>query len=94
MKTVESKQYSLGWRDVAKALLVAILTPVLLVIQTSLDQGHLELNWKNIGIAAVSGAIAYLIKNFFTPTQTVVKAPADAIEIKKKDAEITETQGS
>ena len=86
MKTIESKQFRLNLNDWLKALLVAAITPALVVIQTSLDQGHLELNWKAIGIAAISGGVAYLIKNFFTPTQTVVKAPADKIEVTTKEA--------
>jgi len=59
-------RYSLKLRDYAKGVLMAILVPVLYVIQSSLTNGELTLNWKQIAIAALSGLIAYLIKNFFT----------------------------
>lgn len=82
METViEKKQFRLDYRDILKGLLMAMIVPILIIVQSSLDQGHLEFNWKNIGIAAVAGGVSYLIKNFFTPTQTIIKAPASEVEI-------------
>ena len=68
-----SKKFSLNWRDYAKGAIVAIITPVIFIIESSLDAGTLSFNWKQIGIAAVAGFVAYLSKNFFTPSQTIVK---------------------
>jgi len=68
---ITSQKYSLNWRDVSKGLIVAALTPVLVIIQNSLDAGSLTFNWKNIGISAVAGMLAYLVKNFFTPAQVI-----------------------
>lgn len=62
----ESKFMSLNKRDLLRSLVLAILTPAVYVIQKSLDAGSLQMNWKEIAIAAVSGAVAYLIKNFLT----------------------------
>lgn len=59
-------RYTLKIRDFLKAALIAIITPVLYVIQDSMSKGELTLHWKEILVAAISGFVAYLIKNFFT----------------------------
>ncbi len=64
MKT--SNFLSLNWLDIAKGLLMAILTPVVVVIQQSLESGIFVFDWKSIGIASLAGGVAYLVKNFFT----------------------------
>ena len=68
-----SKKFRLNWQDYAKGIVVAILTPVIFIIQNSLDAGTLSFNWKQISIAAISGFVAYLVKNFFTSSQTIVR---------------------
>jgi hypothetical protein len=45
---------------------MAVLTPIVYTIQTSLEAGSLVFNWKAIVLAALAGGLAYLIKNFFT----------------------------
>lgn len=64
MKT--SNFLSLNWLDLGKGLLMAILTPVVVIIQQSLEAGVFTLDWKSIGLAAIGGGFAYLVKNFFT----------------------------
>jgi len=64
MKT--SNFLSLNWLDLGKGLLMAILTPVIVIIQQSLEAGVFTLDWKSIGLAAIGGGFAYLVKNFFT----------------------------
>ena len=61
-----SKFLRLDYKDLAKGLLIAILTPALLVIQQSLSEGHLVFNWSNILAVALAGGLSYLIKNFFS----------------------------
>jgi F0F1-type ATP synthase assembly protein I len=61
-----SKFLSLNWQDFGKGLLMAILTPVVVIIQQSIELGSWTFNWKIIGLSALSGGLAYLIKNFFT----------------------------
>ncbi len=61
-----SKKYSINWVDAGKGLIVAVGTSVLFFIQDSLDTGTLQFHWKGVGMAAISGAVAYLIKNFFS----------------------------
>ena len=63
----QSNFLSLNWKDILKGLLMAILTPVVLIIEQSLEAGSITFNWKQIGLAAIAGGFAYLVKNFFTP---------------------------
>ncbi len=79
MKTTTFKQFTLNKKDWTKAILIAVLTPVIFIIQQSLDAGNFNLNWKQMAIAAVSGFLAYIIKNFFAPTQTVVSGDVSGI---------------
>ena len=77
IKIITSKIFSLNALDFAKAFLVAILTPVLVLLQNSLDAGEFTFHWKPILMAAIGGGLAYLIKNFFTPSQTIIKGNSD-----------------
>ena len=62
----DSNFLSLGVKDVLRGLLIAILTPILVLIQQSIEAGNLVFEWKSLLIAGVGGGLAYLIKNFFT----------------------------
>lgn len=66
-------KYGLKTRDFIKGAVMAILVPVLYIIQSSISAGNLVFNWKEIGIAAISGLVAYLLKNFFTDDVKVAK---------------------
>jgi hypothetical protein len=69
-----SKFLTLDYKDLAKGLLIAALTPALLVIQQSLSEGNLVLNWDNIFAVSLAGGLSYLIKNFFSgPKTTMMK---------------------
>lgn len=63
--TTRSRKYKLNWRDVAKGIIMSVLLPVFVVIQQSIDAGHMEINLKLVGMAAVGGLIAYLKIAFF-----------------------------
>ena len=63
-----SKFLSLNWLDLGKGLVIAILTPVVVIIEQSISAGNLTFDWKTIGVSAVAGGFAYLVKNFFTKT--------------------------
>jgi len=69
-----SPLYSLDFKDLLKGLIVAIGSAVVTTIQTSLQAGSFDLNWKLIGTVALGAGIAYLGKNFFTPSS--IKTPA------------------
>ncbi|MES2382482.1 MAG: hypothetical protein V4538_15650 [Bacteroidota bacterium] len=68
-----SKQFAINWLDIAKASLMAALTPMLVLIQNSLDAGIFVFNWKALTMAAIGGFVAYLLKNFFTPSKIILK---------------------
>ena len=76
-----SKQFTIDWRDISKGILIAILTPVLFVVQQSLTVGELTFNWKSIGVAAISGGIAYIIKNFLSPSEVKIKVSAETADL-------------
>jgi len=67
-----SKQFTLNIRDIVKGLAMAVILPVLNVIQQSIEAGSFTLDWKRIGLLAAGGFIAYMIKNFFTPAEVVM----------------------
>ena len=71
MKT--SNFLSLNWLDLGKGTLMAILTPVIVIIQQSIGAGVFTYDWKSIGLSALAGGVAYLVKNFFTPANTEVQ---------------------
>jgi hypothetical protein len=52
----DSNLFSLGWKDAAKGLLMAVLTPFFVVIQQSLNAGTLVFEWNSI-LAALAGGV-------------------------------------
>ena len=58
--------FNLKLRDFLKGLLLAVIVPVLTVVQQSLDAGVLTINGKQLIIVALSAMVAYLLKNYFT----------------------------
>ncbi len=68
-----SKQYSINWRDAGKGILVSALTGALTAAEQALTTTPVVISWKTIGIAGLAALGAYLLKNFFTPSQTVIK---------------------
>ncbi|MGN2373460.1 hypothetical protein ACTFAO_07350 [Sphingobacterium spiritivorum] len=71
-KLINNKQFSLKWRDVLIGALLAAFSGAFKVALETLNSGSLEFNWKAIGITAISTLLAYLGKNFFEPSKTVV----------------------
>ena len=62
----------LNARDFAKGLLLAVITAVITGLYELLQSGTFAFDWltlKPIVIAAVSAALAYLLKNLFTNTE-------------------------
>ena len=84
-----SKQYSLDYKDLGKGALVAALTPVAFVLQQIADTvftqqkpiSSLHLDWRSILMASLGAAAAYLIKNFFTPSQTIIQPATKITEV-------------
>jgi len=82
----QSPLFTLNWNDALKGLIMAVGTPALFIIQQAIANGQFIFNWKQIGMAALAGGVAYLIKNFLTP--------ADPTKVVTQDAsgKVTETQ--
>lgn len=70
-----SKQFTVNLPDIAKSLLISGITSALLILYPIISSGRMPISdeWKQIGIAAISACLSYLIKNFFTASQTVIK---------------------
>lgn len=56
---------TLNWRDLVKGLVVAVVAGFLISIKQALDTGA-NVDFKIIGLSALSTLIAYLLKNVFT----------------------------
>ena len=72
MKT--SSLFSLDFKDLGKGLLVAVGGAAIAAIETSISAGSLTFDWKAIGGVALAAGLSYLVKNLFTPAQTVTPA--------------------
>jgi hypothetical protein len=62
---------NLNTSDFVKGLIVAVLTVVVSGVGSIISTGSLPTStqWKVIGLAGVSAAVAYIIKNLFTNSQ-------------------------
>lgn len=90
-----STQYSVNMKDILKGLLIAVITPVITIIYTSLQAGTITFNWKIIGMTALAAALAYIIKNFLTPAKIIVDAtPRTIADIKSGDAQVKVVPGT
>lgn len=62
-------------QDYIKGFVVAVLTTVLFTVQDIADlilnNPDVTFEWKKILMAAISGGVGYLIKNFFTNGNSV-----------------------
>lgn len=65
-----SKKFSLTAPDWLKGLLMAVGAPVITLIIQSTNAGSLVFDWKALLTVAISAAGMYLLKNFFTPSET------------------------
>lgn len=72
-----SKLFTINFQDIAKGLLMAVIVPVIAIIEQSLQAGNLTFDWKVIGGAALAGGMGYLAKNFFTPS--VITSPTNPV---------------
>jgi len=70
-----SKKFTLQGADWLRALLMAVLTPALVIIQQTVEAGQLKFNWTAIAMASIAGGVAYLLKNFaFEPAKVITTA--------------------
>ena len=64
-----TKLGSLRLSDWWRGLIVAVATSPLTIILESLKNGVLTFDFQNIGIVALTGGLAYLLKNMVTGQQ-------------------------
>jgi len=57
---------SLNKKDFIKGLVVAVLSAIISVLYTTIENGSIEFNIKSIVISALSAALAYIMKNALT----------------------------
>ena len=61
-----SKLFKLDWSDAGKGFIMAVLGAVFGIIQGSIDAGSFTFDFKKIWQAALTAAVAYIIKNLLT----------------------------
>lgn len=66
---MKSAFLSLNTKDFLKGLVVSVLTSVLAIVYTSLQAGSFTIDWKAVGTAALTAALAYITKNYLTNSQ-------------------------
>lgn len=89
MQTVTtSKKFNLTLSDWVKGLIVAVITPVITIIMTSLQAGNLVFDWKAIGITALAALLAYITKNWLTPAKITITGASNEVVEKVKEGDI------
>jgi hypothetical protein len=69
MNKVFSEIFSLSKSDVVKAFVIAVLTPAVGYLYQILQGGGDGLDWAQLGKLALSGGVAYIIKQYFSDNQ-------------------------
>jgi D-arabinose 1-dehydrogenase-like Zn-dependent alcohol dehydrogenase len=67
-----SKQFTVNVRDIIKGVLVAAISAAASAAYTALTVIPVHIDWKQMGIVGITAGLGYIIKNFFTPAQTVI----------------------
>lgn len=84
-KVIESKQFSLQWRDLLRGGIIAAISPVFTILIQSLQAEDLIVSWKSILNVAIIAFLTYLSKNLLEPTKIIV--PTSSVE----SAEVAKT---
>lgn len=87
-----SKQFSVNIIDILKGLLMAVLTPVFLLMLTKLESGSFDFDWKTIGTVAAAAFISYVLKNFMSASRIVITDKEDVKSVKEGDATVKVVQ--
>jgi len=57
---------TLNYKDWLKGLLMAFGTPILVLIQQSIDKGEFTFNWKTLLMTGIGAGLLYILKNLST----------------------------
>ena len=60
---------NLNIQDLAKGLIVTMMTSVLTIAYNTVNAGSLTFDWKAIGLTALTSGLAYLMKNLLTNSE-------------------------
>lgn len=60
---------NINLNDLAKGLIIAVLTSVLTIIYSTVEAGSLAFDWKLIATTALTSALGYLLKNLLTNSE-------------------------
>ena len=58
--------FNLNIQDLAKGLILTVLTSVLTIVYNTVSAGSLTFDWQAIGLTALTSGLAYLMKNLLT----------------------------
>lgn len=70
---MKSKLFSFDISDIGKGFLMAVLGALISGLTVGLQSGHID--YKPIGLGALSGGLGYLTKNFFSNSNGTPFAP-------------------
>jgi hypothetical protein len=57
---------NLNIEDLAKGLILTVLTSVVTIVYNTVSAGSLTFDWQAIGLSALTSGLAYLMKNLLT----------------------------
>jgi hypothetical protein len=57
---------NLNIEDLAKGLILTVLTSVVTIVYNTVSAGSLTFDWQAIGLTALTSGLAYLMKNLLT----------------------------
>jgi len=84
-KVIQSKQFSLNWRDLGRGFLAACIGAVLPIVQSALvswmTTEDFKFDWKLIIGTGLMAGISYLILNFSSQSK-VITVPGTGIDLK------------
>ena len=61
-----STLFNLNIQDLAKGLILTVLTSVITIVYNTVSAGSLTFDWQAIGLSALTSGLAYLMKNLLT----------------------------
>ncbi len=84
-----SKQYRWKLPDFWKGLIMAVGTPVIVILLSALQANSFDINWKMVATTGLSSFLVYMGKNFLTPSSIVVSDPAAVKAVEDGKGELT-----
>jgi len=81
---VTSKKFTWNLEDIGKGFLMAAIGAAISPILESLNAGSFKIDWKHVLAGAITAGMGYLIKNFFQPSQTIIKIQPPTKDEKKR----------